>query len=155
MEDMAQTPLVGIILGSEHDLPMMESCEDQLNAFGVPFEIVIASAHRSPAKVCEWSSTAADRGMKVIIAGAGKAAALPGVVASYTTLPVIGIPMKTSDLGGMDSLLSIVQMPTGVPVATVAIGGAKNAAILATQIIATSVPAFQDVMAGYKKSLAN
>ena len=151
---MAQTPLVGIILGSEHDLPMMESCEDQLNAFGVPFEIVIASAHRSPAKVCEWSSTAADRGMKVIIAGAGKAAALPGVVASYTTLPVIGVPMRTSDLGGMDSLLSIVQMPTGVPVACVAINGAKNAAIYATQILGATMPEYRERIVAFKQAMA-
>ena len=108
---------------------------DQLDEFGIPYEVKVASAHRCPDAVHEWASAAADRGMRVIIAAAGKAAHLGGVVAACTPLPVVGVPMKTSDLGGMDSLLSMVQMPSGVPVACVAIGGAKNAAILATQII--------------------
>lgn len=134
---MQQTPLVGVIMGSKSDDPTMEACTQQLDEFGIPYEVKVASAHRTPDVVHEWASTAADRGMRVIIAAAGKAAHLGGVVAAFTPLPVIGVPMKTSDLGGMDSLLSIVQMPSGVPVATVAIGGAKNAAILATQIIGT------------------
>ena len=112
------------------------------------------SAHRKPAKVQEWSSSAAERGIKVIIAAAGKAAALPGVVASFTPLPVIGVPMKTSDLGGMDSLLSIVQMPSGVPVATVAIGGAKNAAILACQMLGTSMPEYRQKIIEFKQAQA-
>ena len=110
-----QKPVVGIIMGSKSDLGVMEGCTAELEALGVPYELVIASAHRTPAKVHEWASTAADRGIKVIIAAAGKAAHLGGVVAAFTPLPVIGVPMKTSDLGGMDSLLSMVQMPSGVP----------------------------------------
>jgi 5-(carboxyamino)imidazole ribonucleotide mutase len=120
----------------------------------VPFEVVVASAHRQPAKVHDWASAAADRGMRVIVAAAGKAAHLGGVVAAYTTLPVITVPMKTSDLGGLDSLLSMVQMPSGVPVACVAINGAKNAAILATQILGTSMPAYRDAIAAMKAELA-
>lgn len=151
---MQETPLVGIIMGSKSDLPIMEDCEKQLDELGIPHETVIASAHRSPARVQEWSSSAADRGLKVIIAAAGKAAHLGGVVAAFTPLPVIAVPMKTSDLGGLDSLLSMVQMPTGVPVATVAIGGAKNAAILATQILGTSMPEARTAIVEYKKRLA-
>ena len=135
-----QKPVVGIIMGSKSDLGVMEGCTAELEALGVPYELVIASAHRTPAKVHEWASTAADRGIEVIIAAAGKAAHLGGVVAAFTPLPVIGVPMKTSDLGGMDSLLSMVQMPSGVPVACVAINGAKNAAIYATQILGACDP---------------
>ena len=151
---MSDAPLVGIIMGSSSDSGAMEPCTQMLEEFGVPYELIIASAHRNPAKVAEWSRSAADRGMKVIIGAAGKAAALPGVVASHTTLPVIGVPMKTSDLGGMDSLLSIVQMPSGVPVATVAINGAKNAAILAVQMLAIGDPVYAERFAQYKESLA-
>ncbi|NTU89926.1 MAG: 5-(carboxyamino)imidazole ribonucleotide mutase [Actinobacteria bacterium] len=151
---MADAPLVGIIMGSKSDLPVMEDCERQLDELGVPHETIIASAHRNPEKVHEWSATAADRGIKVIIAAAGKAAHLGGVVAAFTPLPVIAVPMKTSDLGGLDSLLSMVQMPTGVPVATVAIGGAKNAAILATQILGTSMTQYRDAIIDYKKKMA-
>ena len=147
-------PLVGIIMGSKSDLPVMEACTAQLEEFGVPYELVIASAHRSPAKVHEWASTAADRGLKVIIAAAGKAAHLGGVVAAYTPLPIIGVPMKTSDLGGMDSLLSMVQMPSGVPVACVAINGAKNAAIYATQILGATMPEYRTVVADFKQAMA-
>ena len=147
-------PLVGIILGSKSDLDAMQECVDQLEAFQVPNELIIASAHRNPQKVHEWASTAEDRGVKVIIAAAGKAAHLAGVVAAFTTLPVIGVPMKTSDLGGMDSLLSMVQMPKGVPVACVAINGAKNAAILATQIIAISDSNYRETLKGFKESMA-
>ena len=147
-------PLVGIIMGSKSDLPTMEACTAQLDELGIPYELVIASAHRKPAVVHEWASTAADRGIKVIIGAAGKAAHLMGVVAAYTPLPVIGVPMKTSDLGGMDSLLSIVQMPSGVPVATVAINGAKNAAILACQILGTSMPEYREKVVALKQQMA-
>lgn len=151
---MAETPLVGVIMGSKSDLPVMEACTQQLEEFGVPYELVIASAHRNPAKVHEWASTAADRGIKVIIAAAGKAAHLGGVVAAYTPLPVVGVPMKTSDLGGMDSLLSMVQMPSGVPVACVAINGAKNAAIYATQIIGATMPEYGQKIVDFKRAMA-
>ena len=151
---MAEKALVGIIMGSKSDLPAMEACTKQLEEFGVPYELVIASAHRAPAKVHEWASTAADRGLKVIIAAAGKAAHLGAVVAAYTPLPIVGVPMKTSDLGGMDSLLSMVQMPSGVPVACVAIGGAKNAAIYATQILGATDPKWRDVIVKFKESMA-
>lgn len=149
------TPLVGIIMGSKSDLGVMEECAAQLEELGVPYELVIASAHRQPAKVHEWASGTADRGIRVIVAAAGKAAHLGGVVAAYTPLPVITVPMKTSDLGGLDSLLSMVQMPTGVPVACVAINGAKNAAILATQILGTGMPEYRDRIVGLKRALAD
>jgi len=151
---MAKTPLVGIIMGSKSDLPVMQACIDQLEEFGVPYELVIASAHRNPAKVHEWASTAAERGLKVIVAAAGKAAHLGGVVAAYTPLPIVGVPMKTSDLGGMDSLLSMVQMPSGVPVACVAINGAKNAAIYATQIIGATDPEYREKIVAFKQAMA-
>lgn len=151
---MADQPLVGIIMGSKSDLPTMEACTKQLEELGVPYELVIASAHRNPAKVHEWASTAADRGLKVIIAAAGKAAHLGGVVAAYTPLPIIGVPMKTSDLGGLDSLLSMVQMPSGVPVACVAINGAKNAAIYATQILGAMLPEYRQKMVDFKQQMA-
>lgn len=152
-------PLVGVIMGSKSDLPVMEACTDELDALGIPYELKIASAHRTPDVVHEWAQTADARGMRVIIAAAGKAAHLGGVVAAYTPLPVIAVPMKTSDLGGLDSLLSMVQMPSGVPVATVAINGAKNAAILAAQIIGTGTDeAAQHAMSqviALKESMAN
>lgn len=151
---MPETPLVGIIMGSKSDLGVMEECAKQLEEFGVEFELVIASAHRSPDRVHEWASTAADRGIKVIVAAAGKSAHLGGVVAAFTPLPVITVPMKTSDLGGLDSLLSMVQMPSGVPVACVAINGAKNAAILATQILGTSLPEHRERIVAFKRALA-
>ena len=151
---MEGKPLVGIIMGSESDMPTMEACVTQLEELGAPSEVVVASAHRSPAKVHEWASTAADRGIKVIVAAAGKAAHLGGVVAAYTPLPVIGVPMKTSDLGGLDSLLSMVQMPSGVPVACVAINGAKNAAIYATQILGATMPEYRDRVAELKRQMA-
>ena len=132
---MSDGPLVGIVMGSESDMPVMEKCTVQLDELGVPYEVVVASAHRSPAKVHEWAAGAESRGIEVIVAAAGKAAHLAGVVAAYTPLPVIAVPMKTSDLGGLDSLLSMVQMPKGVPVACVAIDGAQNAAIQATQVL--------------------
>ncbi|MCL2883737.1 MAG: 5-(carboxyamino)imidazole ribonucleotide mutase [Coriobacteriia bacterium] len=147
--------LVGIIVGSESDREVINGAIEQLSEFGVASEFVVASAHRMPNRVHEWAGSAADRGLQVIIAGAGKAAHLAGVVAAYTPLPVIAVPMRTSDLGGLDSLLSMVQMPTGVPVATVAINGAKNAAILATQILGTADPRYRQVIVDYKQKMAN
>lgn len=147
-------PLVGIVMGSRSDLEVMQQCADQLEAFGVPYEMLVASAHRQPAKVHEWASSAADRGIRVIVAAAGKAAHLGGVVAAFTPLPVITVPMKTSDLGGLDSLLSMVQMPAGVPVACVAINGAKNAAILATQILGASMPEYRRAIERMKAEMA-
>jgi 5-(carboxyamino)imidazole ribonucleotide mutase len=152
--DMSDTPLVAIIMGSESDRAVMEDCEKTLAELGVPFETVVASAHRQPAKVHEWAAGLADRGVKVVIAAAGKAAHLGGVVAAYTPLPVIAVPMKTSDLGGLDSLLSMVQMPSGVPVACVAINGARNAAILAAQILGTSMPEYRDRVEAMKREMA-
>ena len=152
---MAEQPVVGIIMGSKSDMPAMEACTKELDELGVPYELVIASAHRAPAKVHEWASTAADRGIKVIIAAAGKAAHLGGVVAAYTPLPIVGVPMRTSDLGGMDSLLSMVQMPSGVPVACVAINGAKNAAILAVQMMGTGDATMLQKVADLKAKMAS
>lgn len=154
MADQEKAPLVGIIMGSKSDLPTMEGCTKELEALGVPYELVIASAHRNPDKVHEWAGTAHERGLKVIIAAAGKAAHLGGVVAAFTPLPVIGVPMKTSDLGGLDSLLSMVQMPSGVPVACVAINGAKNAAIYATQVLGATMPEYRDVISKMKQEMA-
>lgn len=150
----SQTPLVGIIMGSTSDMPAMEPCMEQLDEFGIPYEVKVASAHRKPAEVHMWASTAADRGIRVLIAAAGKAAHLGGVVAAYTPLPVIAVPMKTSDLGGLDSLLSMVQMPSGVPVACVAINGAKNAAILAVQILGTGLEEARDKIVAMKQDMA-
>ena len=146
--------IVGIIMGSESDMPAMQPCMDQLDDFGIPYEVKVASAHRKPQEVHTWASTAHQRGIKVIIAAAGKAAHLGGVVAAFTPDPVITVPMKTSDLGGLDSLLSMVQMPSGVPVACVAINGAKNAAILAMQILGTGDAAKQAKIVDFKKKMA-
>lgn len=147
-------PLVGIIMGSESDKPVMEACCAQLDELGVGWELVVASAHRNPAKVHAWAESAADRGLKVIIAAAGKAAHLGGVVAAFTPLPVIGVPIRTSDLGGLDSLLSMVQMPSGVPVACVAINGAKNAGIYAAQILGATMPQYREAVEKLKASMA-
>jgi 5-(carboxyamino)imidazole ribonucleotide mutase len=135
-------PDVGVILGSKSDLPLMEACTRQLEELGLDAELKVCSAHRDPQGVMRWSSTARERGLKVVIAAAGGAAHLPGVVAAWTDLPVIGVPVPTQHLGGVDSLYSIVQMPAGIPVATVAIGeaGAKNAAWLAARILGVSDP---------------
>jgi 5-(carboxyamino)imidazole ribonucleotide mutase len=131
---------VGVILGSKSDLPLMEDCLEQLKQFGIEAELEICSAHRDPAGVMEWARSARGRGLKVVIAAAGGAAHLPGVVAAWTDLPVIGVPVPTQHLGGQDSLYSIVQMPAGIPVATMAIGaaGAKNAAWFAARVLAIS-----------------
>jgi 5-(carboxyamino)imidazole ribonucleotide mutase len=153
-EKIMAKPLVGIIMGSKSDLEVMKGCAEQLTELGVPYELIVASAHRNPATVHEWAGTAAERGLRVLIAAAGKAAHLGGVVAAYTPLPVIAVPMKTSDLGGLDSLLSMVQMPTGVPVATVAINGAKNAAILATQILGAADEDYRNKVVAFKENMA-
>ena len=149
-----EKPLVGIILGSKSDLPAMDGCKEMLEKFGVPYELVVHSAHRNPEQVAAWAKSAEERGLKVIISAAGKAAALAGVVAAHTPLPVVAVPMKTSDLGGMDSLLSTVQMPTGVPLACVASNGTKNAASLATQILSVGRPEYREVIRSYKQELA-
>ena len=130
-------PLVGIIMGSDSDLPVMKAAAEVLDTLALPYEITVVSAHRTPKRMVAYAEGAMERGLKVIIAGAGGAAHLPGMVAALTVLPVIGVPVKTSSLDGLDSLLSIVQMPKGVPVATVAINNAKNAGLLAAQILAT------------------
>ncbi|MCG7995323.1 MAG: 5-(carboxyamino)imidazole ribonucleotide mutase [Candidatus Thiodiazotropha taylori] len=146
-------PIVGIIMGSDSDLPVMQEAAKQLEAFQIPFEMTIVSAHRTPARLYEYSQTAEQRGLKVVIAGAGGAAHLPGMVASITPLPVVGVPVKSSALSGEDSLLSIVQMPPGVPVATVAINGAKNAAILAAQMLGTADLEIREKVRKYKADL--
>lgn len=151
----AKNPVIGIIMGSESDMGVMEACMQQLDEFGVPYEVKVASAHRKPAEVHEWASTATERGIRVIIAAAGKAAHLGGVVAAYTPAPVIAVPIKTSDLGGLDSLLSMVQMPSGVPVACVAINGAKNAAILAVQMMGTGCEGARQKIMKLKEDMAN
>jgi 5-(carboxyamino)imidazole ribonucleotide mutase len=140
-------------MGSESDWPVMEAAAEVLRAFGVPFEARVLSAHRTPEAMADYARTAAARGLKVIVAGAGGAAHLPGMIAANTTLPVVGVPVPTKHLGGLDSLLSIVQMPGGVPVATVAVGGAKNAGLLAVQILATADEALAARLAGYKEEL--
>lgn len=148
--------LVGIVMGSDSDLPVMQETAKILDKFGIGYEINIISAHRTPQEAHEYATTAEERGLEVIIAGAGKAAHLAGVIASLTSLPIIGVPMQTSLAGGLDSLLSIVQMPSGVPVATVAIGnaGAKNAGILATQILGIKFPEIRKKIKTYKKEMA-
>jgi len=144
---------VGIIMGSDSDLPIMEDAVKVLKEFGIGYEVKVLSAHRTPNQHAEYSRTANDRGLKVIIAAAGGAAHLPGVTAAQTTLPVIGVPIKGKSLEGMDALLSIVQMPPGIPVATVAINGAKNAAILAASIIALVNPDIQAKLVEYKTKM--
>ncbi|TDB80115.1 MULTISPECIES: 5-(carboxyamino)imidazole ribonucleotide mutase [unclassified Micromonospora] len=144
---------VGLIMGSDSDWPTMKAAAEALDEFGVPYEVGVVSAHRTPVKMIEYGRTAADRGVKVIIAGAGGAAHLPGMVASVTPLPVIGVPVPLKHLDGMDSLLSIVQMPAGVPVATVSIGNARNAGLLAVRILAVGDPALRTRMADYQASL--
>ena len=148
------TPAVGIVMGSESDLPTMEKAGAVLERFGVEFEIEVMSAHRAPRRVTEYAMSAKDRGLKAIIAGAGLAAHLPGVVAAHTTLPVIGVPLYQEALGGADALYSCVQMPPGVPVATVAIGGAKNAGMLALQMIAIADGELAAKLEAFKEELA-
>ncbi|WZL73698.1 5-(carboxyamino)imidazole ribonucleotide mutase [Clostridiaceae bacterium 35-E11] len=146
-------PIIGIIMGSDSDLPVMQEAAEILRHFKIPYEITIVSAHRTPDRLYTYAKEAKERGIRVIIAGAGGAAHLPGMAASLTALPVIGVPVKSSTLNGMDSLYSIVQMPPGVPVATVAINGAKNAAILAAQILGASDENIYHTVEQYKKNL--
>jgi len=144
---------IGIIMGSDSDLPVMSGAADFLAELEIPFEITIVSAHRTPKRLYEYAESAIERGINVIIAGAGGSAHLPGMVASITTLPVIGVPIHTKTLGGVDSLYSIVQMPPGIPVATVAINGAKNAGILAASILSINDKGLAKKVADYKQSL--
>jgi 5-(carboxyamino)imidazole ribonucleotide mutase len=150
---MAQ-PLVGIIMGSKSDLETMQAAADALTELDVPWEMKVVSAHRTPEAMVEYAKSARERGLKVIVAGAGGAAHLPGMVASLTTLPVIGVPVQTKALGGVDSLYSIVQMPAGIPVATVAIGNARNAGLLAARILGSSDPGVAHRLEQYRESLA-
>ena len=146
-----------MILGSKSDLPLMEKCLEQLEEFGIPAELKVCSAHRDPAGVMEWASSARQRGLKVVIAAAGGAAHLPGVVAAWTDLPVIGVPVPTTHLGGLDSLYSIVQMPAGIPVATMAIGeaGARNAAWFAARVLGVTDPEVASSHLEKRRALAN
>lgn len=144
---------VAVIMGSDSDLPVMKGCLKILKNFGIKYEAMVCSAHRTPDKAAEFARNAEREGFSVIIAAAGKAAHLPGVIAAYTTLPVIGVPILSSTLDGLDSLLSIVQMPTGIPVATVAIDGAENAAILAAQILSTASDHLKTKLKEYKQML--
>lgn len=147
-------PLVGLIMGSDSDWPTVKPAAEVLAEFGVPFEVGVVSAHRTPEKMLAYAKSAHERGLKAIIACAGGAAHLPGMVAASTPLPVIGIPRALKDLDGLDSLLSIVQMPGGVPVATVSIGGAKNAGLLAVRILSAGDPALVEKMAAYQENMA-
>ncbi|MCX7789460.1 MAG: 5-(carboxyamino)imidazole ribonucleotide mutase [Chloroflexaceae bacterium] len=149
------TPVVGIVMGSDSDLPTLQGAIEVCAEFGVPCEVRVVSAHRTPHDMIEYGRTAHERGLRVIIAGAGGAAHLPGMLAACSPLPVIGVPVPSKALNGLDSLLSIVQMPAGVPVATVAIGGGRNAGLLAVQILATSDPALLARMLEYKARLAD
>lgn len=150
-----EQPVVGIIMGSDSDFPTMKDAAEVCRIFGVPYEIRVVSAHRTPNDMADYGRTAHERGIKVIIAGAGGAAHLPGMIASHSPLPVIGVPVQSRALNGVDSLYSIVQMPAGVPVATVAIGGGKNAGLLAVQILGASNPVLRTKMIEYKEQLAD
>ena len=152
---IGSTPLVAVVMGSASDADIMKGSMDQLKALGIPYEVKITSAHRTPDQTREFVETAMERGIEVIIAGAGWSAHLAGVIAAHTTLPVIGVPIDSSVLQGMDALLSTVQMPPGIPVATVAIGkgGAKNASILAAQILALKYPEIADTLKAYRANL--
>lgn len=150
-----ETPLIGVVMGSISDREVMEGCTDVLKELMIPHEVIVSSAHRTPDRTREYTESAAERGIEVIIAGAGWAAHLAGVIAAYTTLPVIGIPIDSSPLKGIDALLSTIQMPPGIPVATVAIGkgGAKNAAILGAQILALKYPDIAKNLKEYRSNL--
>ena len=150
---MDPQPVVGIVMGSDSDWPVMEAAVTALTEFGVPWEADVVSAHRMPREMISYGSEAADRGLRVIIAGAGGAAHLPGMLASVTPLPVIGVPVPLAHLDGMDSLLSMVQMPAGIPVATVAVGGARNAGLLAVRILAAADPALRRRMVAFQEQL--
>ncbi|MGE0484836.1 MAG: 5-(carboxyamino)imidazole ribonucleotide mutase [Gammaproteobacteria bacterium] len=155
MSDSTQRPLVSIVMGSASDLRVMQAAADTLRAFEVPHELDIVSAHRTPDKLHAYAGGLLDRGIEVVIAGAGGAAHLPGMIAAKTVVPVIGVPVAATKLEGMDALLSIVQMPAGVPVATVAIDNAENAALLATQIVALHLPAVRARLLEHKRTLAD
>jgi len=147
-------PAVGIIMGSDSDLPIMKEAAEVLEDFGVSYSLTVCSAHRLPAETAEYAATAAERGLGVIIAGAGGAAHLPGVIAAYTILPIIGVPIQTSALSGVDSLYSIVQMPKGIPVATVAINGSANAALLAVEMLALQDAGLREKLIAYRQKMA-
>ncbi|NDJ53965.1 MAG: 5-(carboxyamino)imidazole ribonucleotide mutase [Chloroflexi bacterium] len=151
---MPMSPLVGVVMGSDSDYPTMQAAVEVLRDFHVAYEVRVVSAHRTPQDMADYGMNAHLRGLKVIIAGAGGAAHLPGMLAAYSPLPVIGVPVESKALSGLDSLLSIVQMPRGVPVATVAIGNAQNAGLLAVEIIATSDPDLRDDLIAYKNDMA-
>ena len=146
-------PLVGVVMGSDSDWPVMKAAAEALDEFAVPYEADVVSAHRMPHEMIEYGSSAEERGLRVIIAGAGGAAHLPGMLASVTALPVIGVPVPLANLSGLDSLLSIVQMPAGIPVATVSIGGARNAGLLAVRILATQDDKLRERMEAFQRSL--
>jgi 5-(carboxyamino)imidazole ribonucleotide mutase len=152
-----EQPLVGLVMGSDSDWPVMQAAADVLDEFDVPYEVDVVSAHRMPTEMIEYGRTAQDRGLRVVVAGAGGAAHLPGMLASVTTLPVVGVPVPLKHLDGMDSLLSIVQMPAGVPVATVSVGGARNAGLLAVRILSTDAgergARLREAMAGFQEDL--
>src|SRR5690606_21152500 len=147
-------PVVGVIMGSDSDWRVMQAAADALAEFEVPYEVGVYSAHRTPQRMLDYAASAADRGLRVVIAGAGGAAHLPGMVAAATPLPVIGVPVPLAQLDGLDSLLSIAQMPAGVPVATVAVGGARNAGLLAVRILAAGDPALRERMVRFQADLA-
>lgn len=151
---MSDKPIAGVVMGSDSDWPTMKEATEILDHFGIPYEKRVVSAHRTPDLMAEYGKTARERGLKVIIAGAGGAAHLPGMLASHTTLPVIGVPVKTTALGGIDSLYSIVQMPNGVPVATVAIGKAKNAGLLCARILGTEDSSIAKKLDEYHQDMA-
>lgn len=154
MTSTKNIPKVALIMGSDSDFSILKDCIKLLKQFEVEVEVMVCSAHRTPDKAAEFAKSAEEKGFGVIIAGAGKAAHLPGVLAAFTPLPVIGVPIKSSTMDGLDSLLSIVQMPSGIPVATVAIDGAENAALLAVQILSTGYTGLREKMKDYKKKLA-
>lgn len=152
---MTKQPVVGIVMGSDSDLPVMVTAAEILTEFKIPHEVRVASAHRTPDRLHDYATTAVERGLRVIIAGAGGAAHLPGVIAAVTPLPVIGVPVKSKSLAGVDSLYSIVQMPPGIPVATVGINGAKNAGILAAEILGVGDETVRAAINKYKQQLAS
>jgi 5-(carboxyamino)imidazole ribonucleotide mutase len=155
MSPVSESPAIGLIMGSDSDWPTMRAAADVLDEFGIGYEVGVVSAHRTPHKMLTYAEQAAGRGLKVIIAGAGGAAHLPGMVASATTLPVIGVPVPLQFLDGMDSLLSIVQMPAGIPVATMSIGGARNAGLLAVRILSAFDPDLAKRMVEFQRGLAD
>jgi len=153
--DALSPPLVGVVMGSDSDWPVMQAAADALAEFAVPCEVRVVSAHRTPRDMLDWAAGAAGRGLRCVVAGAGGAAHLPGMIASLTPLPVIGVPVPLAHLDGLDSLLSIVQMPAGIPVATVSIGGARNAGLLAVRVLACSDPALQARVVAFQEALAD